>query len=143
MVTWGRQWLGAHLPFHPTFLCYRAKKAQVTFPRRPCSEGSTCDLGSANQTHLGKCMWQVKMRQGLHFCCFCSFSLWSSICKEAPYSKEPRPHHLTAVDLAAVAFTTLLIVAEVGVPLAGQFCSVVMGVISGDPAKGLFFSSFQ
>lgn len=63
--------------------------------------------------------------------------------QEAPYFKEPRPHHLTAVGLAVLAFPILLIVAEVGVPLAGQFCSVVMGVISGDPAKGLFFSSFQ
>lgn len=63
--------------------------------------------------------------------------------QESPYFKEPRSYHLTAVDLAALAFPTLLIVAEVGVPLAGQFCSVVMGVISGDPAKGLFFSSFQ
>lgn len=51
------------------------RRPKVTFPRCPCSEGSTCDLVSANQTHLGKCMWQVKMRQGLHFCCFCSFSL--------------------------------------------------------------------
>lgn len=63
--------------------------------------------------------------------------------QEAPYFKEPRPHHVTAVDLAALTFPTLLTVAEIGVPLAGQVCSVVMGVISGDPAKGLLFSSFQ
>lgn len=48
--------------------------------------------------------------------------------QESPYFKELRPHHLTAVDLAAPTFPTLLIVSEVGVPLAGHFCSVVMGV---------------
>lgn len=49
----------------------------------------------------------------------------------------PGHHCFTAVSLSLTYSSDS---GRGGAPLAGQFCSVILGVISGDPAKGLLLS---